>query len=292
MTKRIKLFLLALILLATITSSRLVDFFWKDTLEPAQGDLLSTVLRNLTNDSDQDGLGDTEESLWETDFQNPDTDGDGFLDGEEVASKHDPRTPGPNDKILDSSSPQNVTNKIAGLIVGGFSEGSLKSDSPQQNKAIGQLAEELENQSKINSAAAVKIDFTFSTTDDSSANIQKYANQISPEITEIAGKLPKNYRDILIKLNWSNTFLQRIDQEISTVHEHINILQQMSVPQSWSSKHTVFISLLGKIEANYILLKSGKEDSFQAVAAIADLTDAMITELPNLMYGYSKIYVH
>src|SRR3989344_7048947 len=48
---------------------------------------------DISEDADQDGLSDQDESYWNTDFQNPDSDGDGFLDGEEVASGFDPREP-------------------------------------------------------------------------------------------------------------------------------------------------------------------------------------------------------
>lgn len=41
-------------------------------------------------DSDSDGLTDTEEALYGTNAQNPDTDGDGFLDGNEVFNLYNP----------------------------------------------------------------------------------------------------------------------------------------------------------------------------------------------------------
>lgn len=50
-------------------------------------------------DSDKDSLMDWEESLWKTDPQNPDTDGDGASDGEEVKNGRDPLRKGPNDKL-------------------------------------------------------------------------------------------------------------------------------------------------------------------------------------------------
>lgn len=73
----------------------------------------------LLNDSDQDGLQNWEEQLYRTDPNNPDTDGDGTLDGEEVKTGRDPLIKGPDDSIakaeeenkaLNSSS--NLTNKI------------------------------------------------------------------------------------------------------------------------------------------------------------------------------------
>lgn len=52
-----------------------------------------------TGDSDADGLTNADEKLWGTNPNNPDTDGDGFKDGEEVKSNHNPTIPSPNDKL-------------------------------------------------------------------------------------------------------------------------------------------------------------------------------------------------
>lgn len=44
----------------------------------------------LSKDSDSDGLTDIEERMYGTDYRNPDTDGDTFLDGNEVFHRYDP----------------------------------------------------------------------------------------------------------------------------------------------------------------------------------------------------------
>jgi len=51
-------------------------------------------------DSDQDGLSDWQEVILDTNPFNPDTDGDGYLDGIEYKSGFDPKKPGLADKIL------------------------------------------------------------------------------------------------------------------------------------------------------------------------------------------------
>lgn len=50
-------------------------------------------------DSDQDGLSDAIETLYKTDPNNPDSDGDGYKDGDEIANGYDPLLKSPNDKI-------------------------------------------------------------------------------------------------------------------------------------------------------------------------------------------------
>jgi len=58
------------------------------------------ILAKLSKDSDNDGLSDLEEARLKTSPFNPDTDGDGFLDGTEVATGYDPLRPSPADKIV------------------------------------------------------------------------------------------------------------------------------------------------------------------------------------------------
>ena len=67
-------------------------------------------------DSDNDGLKDWEEELFHTDLLNPDTDGDGYLDGEEVDSGHNPLVKAPGDKLTFYPMPlgekYNITQKV------------------------------------------------------------------------------------------------------------------------------------------------------------------------------------
>ncbi|MEX0649553.1 MAG: hypothetical protein WD200_00965 [Candidatus Andersenbacteria bacterium] len=50
-------------------------------------------------DRDKDGLPDLIENIYKSDPDNPDTDGDGTLDGDEIALQRDPTLPGPNDQF-------------------------------------------------------------------------------------------------------------------------------------------------------------------------------------------------
>jgi len=76
----------------------------------------SKISEENFKDSDNDGLRDWEEELFRTDPDNPDTDGDGYLDGEEVDSGHNPLVKAPGDNLsfypLPLGEKYNVTNKI------------------------------------------------------------------------------------------------------------------------------------------------------------------------------------
>lgn len=58
-----------------------------------------------TGDLDADGLINADETLWGTNPNLRDTDGDGFTDGQEVTANHNPTVPSPNDKLPDGFVP-------------------------------------------------------------------------------------------------------------------------------------------------------------------------------------------
>lgn len=64
----------------------------------------STSMKNIFQDSDQDGLSNDEEKLYGTNPNVKDSDGDGYSDGVEVESGYDPLKPAPGDKIVKQTS--------------------------------------------------------------------------------------------------------------------------------------------------------------------------------------------
>lgn len=71
----------------------------------SEGELGGQNVVNPTGDDDGDGLTNADEALWGTDTKNPDTDGDNFLDGEEVKANFNPTIPSPNDKLPEGFKP-------------------------------------------------------------------------------------------------------------------------------------------------------------------------------------------
>lgn len=62
-------------------------------------------------DSDSDGISDLEEDLFKANIHNPDTDGDGFLDGNEVFNLYNPNGRAPA-KLVESSTIKKISNEI------------------------------------------------------------------------------------------------------------------------------------------------------------------------------------
>ena len=90
-------------------------------------------------DPDNDGLKNWEEKIQKTDPRNPDTDGDGYLDGEEVASGYDPVIPAPGDALAGTDAnqprplPQNLTNYLAQILTQKISSGEI---APAQGNTL------------------------------------------------------------------------------------------------------------------------------------------------------------
>src|SRR3989344_5755807 len=91
MTKQVKVFLVFLAVLAIVSVFSFFDVFTGVRSARLQDSI--APLLPIEKDHDQDGLPDADESYWGTNFEDSDTDDDGFLDGEEVISGFDPREP-------------------------------------------------------------------------------------------------------------------------------------------------------------------------------------------------------
>jgi len=72
-----------------------------DILNQQISELIKKQSASENDDFDHDGLKNWEEETWRTNPNNPDTDGDGYLDGEEVASGYDPTKKAPGDELPD-----------------------------------------------------------------------------------------------------------------------------------------------------------------------------------------------
>lgn len=83
------------------------------------------------DDFDNDGLSDQDEKLLGTDWRNPDTDGDGYLDGEEISSGYDPLRPAPGDELKEGEAikprplPKNLTLALSQALSKTVDQGGL-----------------------------------------------------------------------------------------------------------------------------------------------------------------------
>jgi hypothetical protein len=185
MSVRLKLLLAVLIAGAGVSFWFVAHPSTAGTSVVATADLSSKTTKPAAcGDTDGDGLCDLEESYWNTDFTDADTDKDGFKDGEEVLSGHDPAKAGPDD-YLDEK--RNLTQHISALVMGAVTSGMLDKSNPNYTVAVDALAQEVFDQYDAN--VAVELDsFTISSgsTNDLLAYGIRMASILKPMFAEIS----------------------------------------------------------------------------------------------------------
>lgn len=115
---------------------------------------ISSIQKNTDVDTDNDGLKDWGEALWGTDAKNPDTDGDGTQDGQEVTERRNPIAKGPKDILSASDLVSKNLNKSS-------SDSLTKTDFLSQ-QFFAQVVT-LKNQGKLNSQSMNELSQSFTT---------------------------------------------------------------------------------------------------------------------------------
>ena len=288
MPKNIKIFFAILVLGAILSVFSLTDYFH-------QGKAFSFNFKNMLGnlsfktdiDPDNDGLDNIDESYWNTDFQNPDTDGDSFLDGEEVASGHDPTKAGPNDLLRDT----NLTDKLAELTASGLYEGSLKPGSLNYEKSLTDLSQYAADNAAvaINKAVSPSV---LKLVDSTHENQNKYLSQVYEVMKDFLvayGNELGHLKDNLDIIGASGFKDKRVidysmkDQKIFT--EIYNRSTGIQVPKNWQNEH---LNLLGEmkiaIESNRAIL-AGENDPVKAAMAF-DYLAQILERIPSWTNRY------
>ncbi|MBI2476074.1 MAG: hypothetical protein HYV67_02440 [Candidatus Taylorbacteria bacterium] len=209
----------------------------------------ATTTGVLAKDSDQDGLKDWEEELWKTDPQNPDTDGDGAPDGQEIKLGRNPLLKGPNDR-LDSETVSNKINsqtdadlsdtdkfsrELFVKIIAANQSPTPPTEADFQNFLNATIKNEIDSQKlKIHTAADFSIDMA-----ETAEKIKTYGNAIAAMLK----KPPPQKLEYEISTveraekNKDPSELKALEGNI-TAYKHIeNDLLKLTVPQSALEMH-------------------------------------------------------
>lgn len=287
MGTKIKLFFIFLAVLAVIS---VFSFF--DVVGGVRSALLSNpvqVLPPIDDDTDDDGLSNTDESYWNTDFQNPDSDGDGFIDGEEVVSRHDPTVAGPNDKMSDL----NMTQKAADLAISGLVEGSLKPSSPNYISSLDSVSLAVIDDG-LKTFISYPEDLKLNIVDSSQENQQAYITAIEPVWEQFFKALGDEVRNLGTKLELTNDggysnpafvsyFIYKRD-EFNSISTN---LKAVLVPSNWKEEHTNFLDLAQGITKVNEAIARGGDDPLRATMGLTLLID-LVERFPEVLDIYSK----
>lgn len=209
-------------------------------------------------DSDDDGLLNWEESIWNTDPYESDTDGDGTPDGAEVDAERNPTKKGPDDKIKTSSevaassTPLTSTDVLSREVFAQYIEarksGHTVASSEQFVQAL--IAREKENQKPVfYTKTSLKV---VNTTNDTT--VRDYVNSLAKAM--YLNNISRDENEISLYSNAINTndekSLNKLDPIISGYKQVIASLLLVPVPNSLANTHIQIINnyqlVLGSVE--------------------------------------------
>ncbi len=242
------------------------------------------------DDPDHDGLSNQQEVIWGTDPFNPDSDGDSFKDGEEVASGHNPLVPGPNDLI----NQDNLTLQFSELTVAGLAEGSLQPDSPNYAQSLASITGSITDSAKYLFNKEVNGD-ELPEIDTSALSDTTYLKSIAP-FTQLFGKLLSDqYAHIADNLNaigengfTDPTIKPYFSNQAIQYQEILNKGSNIKVPKNLKTAHTQFLSLALQMRDISDAVAKGDIDPIKASFAL-DALGNMYEKYLNVMQVYKTV---
>lgn len=285
MTVKIKIFLGVLAVFAFLT----VFTFSKSLITSGESVITSANLSKATQlevetDSDNDGLLNSEESIWNTDFQDSDSDDDGFLDGEEVASGHDPIKKGPDDLLVLN----NVTESTAELIVSGLMEGSLKPSNPDYIRSVNLVVDEILISSDISTFPGRIDPKIVPFTKESGEKYTKETLGLVKKFIENEGERQKRMLDLLDQTSLfgqkspesDDSLTNYLTSEVRGMREQISKIESSDIPDRFSESHQRILTQFKKLERGYTALIDFKDDPLRAMMVLVGNFDILVDYLP------------
>jgi len=265
------------------------------------------VSKESLKDSDNDGLKDWEEELFGTDPFNPDTDGDGYLDGEEVDSGHNPLVKAPGDKLafypLPLGEKYNITQKVfADETIDSmldsyiFQKGEYIMDHPEiyspetfsaftkqstikemSRRALADiypilLEKTQETISEIPEIFDINItDEDIKISDDNSPEaIKLYLSQAYSFLnSDVFFLQEQSFQALLSAFN--NDDFSQLDNLIKSNDLKIEKAKEIIVPSSWKEIHKKGLELTLKIRNIFVSLRDAQADPLKAYIALQEL---------------------
>lgn len=239
-----------------------------------------------TKDSDHDGLTDWQEiNIYHTDPCNPDTNGDGYLDGESVASGYDPaakdsntRLPGAN-PVSPRPLPQNLTDALSQELKDQISQGqipqldangSLLSASSTDFESFPGVQAVVDEMAKSNTdyfAPDAIDDSQIKTTPDNSREaILNYAAEASAAFSHSA---PKSQTETEMFSNAiENSDFSELDSNLQNYKNAYGRLKELTVPIDLVAIHKEQLDIISQLIKIYTAIKDINNDPLKADMAL------------------------
>lgn len=192
-------------------------------------------------DSDNDGVKDWEEALWGMDFKNPDTNGDGVLDGQEVEKRRNElRT---SDEFIDVDEvPDTETERIARQLLTLALNVNQASGGQINQQEISNLAEGFVQSVKPNMVSMYSLgDLNISVTQ----TAQKYYDEMSKELAYLDTVSTDELKilEVAISTNRKNK-LKELDPIIEAYASAPEKILDKEVPSQVAEYHLDYLNAL------------------------------------------------
>ena len=275
--------------------------FIKEIYLPAVADVSTEKkIASFDTDLDNDGLSDLEESFYKTDFRDPDTDGDGYLDGEELASGYDPRIPAPDDVkpgvISKAASDINLTKRLAGRLYASVDQGEINIDNLEMND-LAIMDDTLDSIAYNTTLESIPVFYTDNVDESeiiilyepTSEDIQGYTNELFLIINDQL--LPKfiyqiyRLEELIMTFDEQEyAFRNEAQYYLPQIEGAINELLSLRVPKIWIPHHMNVIGILRNFESAYAALEVSDNDMMKAIVAAQKIAELNI-EFDNVFAG-------
>lgn len=252
-------------------------------------------------DPDNDGLKNWEEDAYRTDPRNPDTDGDGYLDGEEVASGYDPTIPAPNDALegTDASAPRplpkNLTTQLAQLLAEKIAKGEIEpstadkislddSSIPYNQEIIDEVFYEVGQRAKQYFAMPEirDDDIKISTQPTDYEEIGRYVTAMSQAMISNNTKTnSKQTEPEIIKEAVETKNMRKIGVLLESYKQGAEKTKQITAPKDFTDIHKKQLAIFMQLEKIMTAIKNLEDDPAMASAAIESYP-ATITALEEM----------
>lgn len=260
-------------------------------------------------DSDNDGLKDWQEmQLYNSDPCKTDTDGDGYLDGEEVASGYDPAKKAPGDELpgttpkntrplpddinLTQELQQKLKDKIVQNKLSPFSADGkvLSGQELESNTMIQQAAQEVSNYGDPFAPDKIDDDQIKIGEDNSIEAIQRYIVKAAPYFItgNIDGEAATSRNEGQIFSNAvENGDFTEIDRGLKGYTENYEELKNLTVPSDLAPLHKEQLNMISSLIKIYKTIRTSSDDPLKASLAIKyyqDIIQQLMSWSQKLVY--------
>jgi hypothetical protein len=288
MSLKLKIVFVILLAAAGFFIVRIGLYFDKSVKNAASATINSQFLpaekKNFSKiDSDKDGIPDIDESYYRTNPFNPDTDQDGYLDGEEIAIGCDPTIPRPND-CSNINGNKNLTDMVSNLMAGGLYSGDLKNPRGNENfqenldKIKLKVYLDFENSfaNKISISDLKKID------DNNLPAVNDYLNKVAEILNKTILRPQQEQIDeiksalniYLIAPREKNPIFEKL---YNLFDQSANNLVDLSVPSSWTDLHFRLINSMNRFATTYKYISDPSTDPIASILAFEKLVNEFNT---------------